>query len=116
MTFVEKFNNYNLNIHGVRLPQFDIESRHKHQALVSEDCTNYDFLRPILPDNIADSITGKILDPDEPITAEHLTTEQFTVLKKATQIALDQNSPTITYNIWREVGAGGISKISSKKV
>ena len=60
--------------------------------------TKYDILRPFLPDHIADSITGKILDPDEPITAEHLTTEEFTVIKKATQIALDQNSPTINYN------------------
>ena len=73
--------------------------------------SKYDFLRTFLPDHIADSITGKVLDPDEPITAEHLTTEEFTVLQKSVQIALDQNSTTITYDIWREAGAGGTSTI-----
>tara|TARA_Y100000593_G_scaffold9222_1_gene16716 strand:+ start:1336 stop:3885 length:2550 start_codon:yes stop_codon:yes gene_type:complete len=47
MTFDKQFKDYDLDIHGVRLPQFDIEKRHKHQALVSEDCTNYDFLRQL---------------------------------------------------------------------
>ena len=47
MTFIKKFKKYDLNIHGVRLPQFDIEDRHKHEALVSEDCSNYDFLRQL---------------------------------------------------------------------
>ena len=47
MTFDKQFKSYDLDIHGVRLPQFDIEKRHKHQALVSEDCSNYDFLRQL---------------------------------------------------------------------
>lgn len=47
MMFADKFTNYNLNIHGVRLPQFEIDNKHKHEALVTEDCSNYDFLRQL---------------------------------------------------------------------
>ena len=47
MSFAEKYKNYNLNIHGVRLPQFDIEKKYKRKLRVSEDCDNYDFLRQL---------------------------------------------------------------------
>ena len=45
--FTDKFKSYDLDIHGVRLPKFEIDKRHKHQALVNDDCSNYDFLRQL---------------------------------------------------------------------
>jgi DNA polymerase-3 subunit alpha len=41
------FENYNLAIHGVRLPQFNIDNRHKHKLEISEDCSNHEFLRSL---------------------------------------------------------------------
>ena len=60
MTFDKQFKSYDLDIHGVRLPQFDIEKRHKHQALVSEDCSNYDFLRQLCLNGFKDFSKDKI--------------------------------------------------------
>jgi DNA polymerase-3 subunit alpha len=39
-----------LDLHGVRLPSFEIEKEVKHQVKVSEDINNYDFLRKICLD------------------------------------------------------------------
>jgi len=47
MDFTNTFKDYNLKIHGVRLPQFEIEKPFKHKLKVSEDCSNYDFLRKL---------------------------------------------------------------------
>jgi DNA polymerase-3 subunit alpha len=47
MKFEKKFKNYDLEIHGVRLPRFEIDKSHKHKLKVSEDCDNYDFLRKL---------------------------------------------------------------------
>jgi len=45
--FTKSFTDYNLDIHGVRLPQFEISNEYKHKAQVTEDCNNYDFLRKL---------------------------------------------------------------------
>ena len=37
----------NLELHGVRLPSFDIEKSEKRQLQISEDVDNYDFLRAL---------------------------------------------------------------------
>ena len=52
--FAKKFKNYDLEIHGVRLPQFDISKEYKHAAKVTEDCSNYDFLRKLCLNGFAD--------------------------------------------------------------
>ena len=43
--FTSKFNDLNLDLHGVRLPSFEIEKADKRRLGVSEDLDNYDFLR-----------------------------------------------------------------------
>ena len=45
--FTKSFTDYDLDIHGVRLPQFEISNEYKHKAQVTEDCNNYDFLRKL---------------------------------------------------------------------
>ena len=45
--FTKSFVNYDLDIHGVRLPKFEISNEYKHRAHVTEDCNNYDFLRKL---------------------------------------------------------------------
>ena len=45
--FTKSFTDYDLDIHGVRLPQFQISNEYKHKAQVTEDCNNYDFLRKL---------------------------------------------------------------------
>jgi len=43
--FSKKFNNLDLGLHGVRLPEFTIDLSEKRHLNLSEDASNYDFLR-----------------------------------------------------------------------
>jgi len=45
--FSSKFEDVDLGLHGVRLPEFGIESSSKRHLNLSEDVTNYDFLRAL---------------------------------------------------------------------
>ena len=45
--FYSKFENINLGLHGVRLPEFSIELSCKRDLNLSEDVSNYDFLRAL---------------------------------------------------------------------
>jgi DNA polymerase-3 subunit alpha len=45
--FYNNFKVLDLDLHGVRLPSFDIEKKSKHNLKVSEDINNYDFLREL---------------------------------------------------------------------
>ena len=45
--FLNKFDNLDLGLHGVRLPEFSIESSYKRQLNLSEDVENYEFLRAL---------------------------------------------------------------------
>lgn len=45
--FISQFKNLSKPIHGVRLPQFEIEKKYKRIHGLSEDVDNYDFLRGI---------------------------------------------------------------------
>ena len=45
--FTKSFVDYNLDIHGVRLPQFEISDEYKREAEADSDCNNYDFLRKL---------------------------------------------------------------------
>ncbi len=45
--FSDNFNELELPLHGVRLPSFDIDKEYKHELGVSEDISNYDFLREL---------------------------------------------------------------------
>jgi DNA polymerase-3 subunit alpha len=48
--FYTEFESLDLNLHGVRLPSFEIEKEVKRSLKVSEDLNNYDFLRKICLD------------------------------------------------------------------
>jgi DNA polymerase-3 subunit alpha len=48
--FCSSFGNYDLGLHGVRLPKFTIEKTEKHKIKVSEDISNFDFLRALCLD------------------------------------------------------------------
>ena len=45
--FSSKFQNVDLGLHGVRLPEFSIDIESKRHLNVSEDVSNYDFLRAL---------------------------------------------------------------------
>tara|TARA_Y100000593_G_C4323402_1_gene345285 strand:- start:6001 stop:8601 length:2601 start_codon:yes stop_codon:yes gene_type:complete len=45
--FLSKFSNIKLNLHGVRLPSFEIENDEKRKIRASESINNYDFLRAL---------------------------------------------------------------------
>ena len=45
--FSNNFKSLKLNLHGVRLPSFDIPKEEKRKIKVSEDIDNYDFLRAL---------------------------------------------------------------------
>ena len=45
--FDSNFSNINLPLHGVRLPEFTIDNVYKHKLEISEDSSNYDFLRAL---------------------------------------------------------------------
>lgn len=46
-TFSSKFQDVDLGLHGVRLPEFSIDVQSKRHLNVSEDVSNYDFLRAL---------------------------------------------------------------------
>jgi DNA polymerase-3 subunit alpha len=46
-TFSSKFQDVDLGLHGVRLPEFSIDIQSKRHLNVSEDVSNYDFLRAL---------------------------------------------------------------------
>ena len=45
--FSNKFDKLDLGLYGVRLPEFNIEIASKRRLGVSEDVSNYDFLRAL---------------------------------------------------------------------
>jgi len=45
--FESNFSNIDLPLHGVRLPEFIIDDKYKHEVGISEDSSNYDFLRAL---------------------------------------------------------------------
>jgi len=45
--FDANFSNINLPLHGVRLPEFNIDIKYKHEVGISEDASNYEFLRAL---------------------------------------------------------------------
>ena len=45
--FSDKFEDIELNIHGVRLPEFQIDLASKRHLGISEDSSNYDFLKAL---------------------------------------------------------------------
>tara|TARA_Y100000766_G_scaffold285470_1_gene309214 strand:+ start:5458 stop:7986 length:2529 start_codon:yes stop_codon:yes gene_type:complete len=45
--FSENFEDLKINLHGVRLPSFEIAKEEKHKIKVSEDIDNFDFLRAL---------------------------------------------------------------------
>lgn len=46
-SFTQQFENIDVPMHGVRLPEFTIEPKYKRQMGLSEDCSNYNFLRSL---------------------------------------------------------------------
>jgi len=46
-SFSSKFENIDLGLHGVRLPEFSIDESNKRLLNISEDAPNYDFLRAL---------------------------------------------------------------------
>jgi DNA polymerase-3 subunit alpha len=46
-SFGEQFSDINLPLHGVRLPEFYIDLKYKHEVGISEDAYNYEFLRAL---------------------------------------------------------------------
>ena len=46
--FDKNFSEVSLPLHGVRLPEFEIDKVYKHQLGISEDTSNYDFLRALM--------------------------------------------------------------------
>ena len=47
MSFINTFNELDLDIHGVRLPSFSIENKYKRQLKSSEDISNEEFLEAL---------------------------------------------------------------------
>ena len=47
MSFTTSFENYQLGLHGIRLPEFEIEKAYKQKTGVNSDCSNFDFLKAL---------------------------------------------------------------------
>ena len=59
--FSSKFQDLDLGLHGVRLPEFNIESSTKRHLNLSEDVSNYDFLRALALNGFKDLKIDKSL-------------------------------------------------------
>lgn len=47
MTFTENFEKYDLGLHGLRMPVFEIDQRHKDRLKLDSSVSNFDFLRAL---------------------------------------------------------------------
>ena len=47
MNFVKDFQKYDLGLHGLRMPVFEIDQRHKARLNLVSSTSNYDFLRSL---------------------------------------------------------------------
>ena len=54
MSFVEDFQDINLNMHGVRLPSFEVALKDKRSLGVSEDIGNEEFLKALCEKGMED--------------------------------------------------------------
>jgi DNA polymerase-3 subunit alpha len=61
--FLSKFQDVDLGLHGVRLPEFTIDSQSKRHLNISEDVSNYNFLRALALNGFKDLNIDKNL-PD----------------------------------------------------
>lgn len=43
--FLNKFEDYKLNLHGVRMPSFEVENKYKREIGLSEDASKFEFLK-----------------------------------------------------------------------
>jgi len=75
------------------------------------DDTKYDFLRNILPKNIADTISNKVFGEEETITEKDLSSEEYDKLREIVKNNISNNKFSIDYDDYRSVGAGGTSTI-----
>ena len=57
--FLSKFQDVDLGLHGVRLPEFSIDIQSKRHLNVSEDVSNYDFLRALALNGFKDLSVDK---------------------------------------------------------
>lgn len=47
MNFYENFSTLDLDLHGVRLPSFNIERKYKERISIDENCSNYEFIKQL---------------------------------------------------------------------
>ena len=47
MNFSKDFQKYELGLHGLRMPVFEIDQRHKTRLKLVAETSNYDFLRSL---------------------------------------------------------------------
>jgi len=78
MNFLEQFEELELNLHGVRLPSFEISNEQKRKILVSESVNNKEFLRALC-DQGMQGIGGNIHKKHKPQYERRLEREFKTV-------------------------------------
>ena len=47
LNFVKSFEKYDLGLHGLRMPVFDIDEKHKTKLNLSTSASNFEFLREL---------------------------------------------------------------------
>ena len=62
-TFLKKFKNTDLSLHGVRLPSFEISDEAKEKLEVSDEDDNYQILRKLCYVGYEEKILSGELDP-----------------------------------------------------
>lgn len=54
--FESSFSDYDISLHGVRLPEFEIEKKYKDEIGLPKDCNNFTFLKSLCEKNLSDRI------------------------------------------------------------
>lgn len=82
MSFTEKFIKYEIEHHGVRLPQIEISKEQKKEVGAPEDCSNYDYLTLLCLKGFEERLRKKQIKAEDAEKYTEKCAEELDVFKK----------------------------------
>lgn len=80
--FLNKFDNYKLDLHGVRMPSFEVENKYKREIGLSEDASKLEFLKQKCYVRLNELKDSKYIKPSKFKEYKDRTDEELEILDK----------------------------------
>ena len=81
-SFLNKFDNYKLDLHGVRMPSFEVENKYKREIGLSEDASKLEFLKQKCYVRLNELKDSKYIKPSKFKEYKDRTDEELEILDK----------------------------------